>query len=114
MDNWCDRCVHDSEELVDKGQGCPLILVALVGRTPAEWFEQPWQQVPGRPEGHTAPVLGDTYHCVEFRDEDSGPGPEPQPIPDPPGQETLWPREPFEATRMLVPLDDARIGAVPS
>ena len=71
MDAWCDRCVHDkgTRDGTDDA-GCPLVRVALMERTPSEWLEQPWQQVTGRPEGVTAPVLGDTYHCVEFRPED--------------------------------------------
>lgn len=100
MDNWCYRCKNDGDHLDDPG--CPLVLVALMGRTPSEWFEQPWGQIRGRPEGETAPVLGDTYHCAEFRDEDDDGPREPKPIPDPPGQEILLPREPYEGVRMLM------------
>jgi len=46
--------------------------------------------------------IHDDLRCIEFRDKDN-PGPsEPQPIPDPPGQELLLPREPFEGARMFV------------
>jgi hypothetical protein len=31
MDRWCYRCVHE--------ETCPLILVAMLGKTPAEWRE---------------------------------------------------------------------------
>jgi len=88
--NWCDRCINDSPEKVDRGEGCPLIAVSLFEqKTPAAWME---------PEDRSA---GDRYHCIYFRDEDEGPDPEPTPIPDPPGQLTLIPREPNEQTRML-------------
>lgn len=29
------RCVHDDD--ADDGRGCPLILLAMIGKTPAEW-----------------------------------------------------------------------------
>ena len=90
MANWCYRpCIQD------KNDDCPLILVALMGKTPAEWMEQPRGD-----SGYK--VFGDQYHCIEFRSEEDGPNPEPQPIPDPPDQGLLLPREPFEATRMFV------------
>jgi hypothetical protein len=87
--NWCDRCVHDKGTRDGTDEcGCPLVTVALCGKTPSEWLEKD-------------PLALDRYTCVEFRDEDD-PGPsEPQPVPDPPGQELLLPREPYEATRML-------------
>lgn len=101
---WCDRCVHDKPIRSDDGKpdpatgilGCPVLATAMQALTPAEWIEQdPLSR-------------SDRYHCVEFRDEDDpGPG-EPQPIPDPPGQETLFERGPFEATRMLSPLPDTQ------
>jgi hypothetical protein len=101
---WCGRCTHDAAFRAEKpgAQGCPILMVAYTGRTPAEWMEQPW--VPngtwrdGSPRSDPPP---DAYHCIEFRDEDAGPEPGPRPVPDPPGQGTLWPREPFEAVRML-------------
>lgn len=93
MDNWCTNCIHDAAFQRDEStEGCPLLLVALFSEpriTPTEWMEQPEN------------YLGDQYHCIEYRDEDDGPGPEPQPVPDPPGQELLLPREPYEAARML-------------
>jgi hypothetical protein len=83
MGNWCDQCSKNDEatEL-----WCPLLSVALLGRTPVEWIEQPWGQVAGRPEGQTAPRLGDTYHCTAFSprddgDDDGESSPEPDPLP---------------------------------
>lgn len=78
MSRWCHRCANDSPEMVDRGEGCPLILVALCGRTPVEWLEQEGIQ---------------DYHCIEFRPEDDGGGddkqkPPPQPMP---GQVELFP-----------------------
>lgn len=104
QENWCGRpCAHDAAFQRDEpgAEGCPLVLVAFLGKTPAEWMEQPWRQITGAPEGQTAPVLGDTYHCVEFRDEDDPGGGEPVPVPDPPDQEVLFGREQAEGVRML-------------
>jgi hypothetical protein len=56
MDNWCGRCLNNDEETE---LWCPILTVALFGKTPSEWLEQPWGQVKGRPEGMTAPSLGD-------------------------------------------------------
>lgn len=47
-DGNCDQCVHE--------ETCPLIMVALLGKTPAEW-------VPDKP-GH----LGKQYRCTAFRE----------------------------------------------
>lgn len=85
MENWCGRCIHDAPTRRDDwANGCPLILLALTGRTPAEWMET-------NPRG-----LADRYTCLYFRDEDHHGPDEPTPIPDPPGQDALFPREPFE------------------
>jgi hypothetical protein len=86
MANNCHRCVHDAPVRRDEwDKGCPLILVAYLGKTPAEWLEKDRSR------------LGDQYTCMYFRDENDGPGPqEPTPIPDPPGQLTLCPRDEFE------------------
>lgn len=85
MANNCGRCINDANE------DCDLVLIALMGRTPAEW-------TPDKPGS-----LGEQYRCMYFRDKEDGDGgdPEPKPVPDPPGQLTLAPREPFEASRML-------------
>lgn len=86
MSQWCENCLNDSPEMVDRGEGCPLILVALLGKTPVEWFEQDGTQ---------------DYHCVEFRDQD-GPGDtEPKPIPDPPDMEAMLPRETYTGALMF-------------
>jgi len=54
--NWCDNCVHDDED-VGTG-GCDIMLVALMGKTPAEW-------VPDKPMS-----LGHQYRCKEFEPTD--------------------------------------------
>jgi hypothetical protein len=78
--NWCERCKNDSPELVDKGEGCPLIMVALMGKTPAEWFPQEGVQ---------------DYHCVEFRDKNEGGGGDAPKAPEPiPGQGIMFDMEP--------------------
>jgi hypothetical protein len=105
MANWCDRCIHDADQRGEgmPGPGCPLVLVALMGRTPIQWLDQ--KQI--KDGKLTAPYSRhDQYHCVEFRDEDDGPGGEPTPIPTPPGQGELLPREEFEGVRMLTPLPE--------
>jgi hypothetical protein len=72
MDRWCYRCKVDAPYQRDESdEGCPLLLVALVGKTPAEWVE-----------------LGDApqdYTCTEFipDDEDGGAGGGPR-VPPPP------------------------------
>jgi hypothetical protein len=84
--NNCCRCVNDGMGLGKDEPNCPLICVALVGRTPVEWTDQ-------------QPPLGD-YLCIYFRDRDDPGGYEPEPVPDPPGQLCLMPREPYEGVRM--------------
>ena len=92
----CDLCVHDKPARQgDEGNGCPLILLALVGKRPAEWLTQTEEQE----------VFAD-YTCTEFRGEDDS-DPTPRPIPTPPGQGELLPREQFEGHRMLTPLNPA-------
>lgn len=98
--NWCWRpCMNPVEanwQRYEDGKGpapedfpggCPLILVAMMGKTPSEWIEQP-------DNGYQ-----NDYHCIEFRDEE-GDGGEPEPVPDPPGMIELFPR-PEPTTRML-------------
>jgi hypothetical protein len=104
--NWCWRC-HQPDEVAwqryengerktaPKQPGCPLILAALLGRTPTEWMEQDWAGGP--------PPLGDRYHCIEFRGPGDGDGEEPgppQPRPEPKNMDGLFPR-PVRALRML-------------
>jgi hypothetical protein len=99
MSRWCDRCHHPVEvawQAYSNGKrktqlkgfegGCPLLMAAYVGHTPAEWFEQ-----------ESGP---DRYHCVEFRGPDDGAGP-PRPKRDPSGMDGLFPR-PEAGTRLLV------------
>jgi hypothetical protein len=58
MGEWCYRCKVDAPFQRDEApEGCPLILVALLDKTPAEWTETGIQD----------------YHCSEF-DEDHGYG----------------------------------------
>jgi len=101
MENWCYRC-HNPAELAwrryEEGKrktaptefpgGCPLICVALLGKTPTEWMEQPEYR------------YGDQYHCIEFRGPDGGGNGEPRPRRDPPGMDGLFP-QPERRTRML-------------
>lgn len=69
MDRWCYRCCNDSPEMVDRGEGCPLILVALMGSKPTEWTDAGIQD----------------YVCSEFhRRPEPGDDPEPEPEPEPP------------------------------
>lgn len=77
------------------GSGCPLVGVAILGRTPAEWLKQP--------QGEQGAYARNRFHCVEFRDVDSPPGEgrEPDPVPDPPGQAVLLDRDEFSGVRML-------------
>lgn len=71
MDQWCYRCKVDGPFQRDEApEGCPLLLVALMQRTPKEWTETGCQ----------------TYTCSEFvPDDEGGDGgePEPQPFPQP-------------------------------
>ena len=55
MERWCYRCVHDMDD-----PGCPLVLVAMLGRTPAEWQEVDRLS------------LGNQYRCTEFEVAASG------------------------------------------
>lgn len=73
MGQWCANCRHDSEELVDAGEGCPLIMISLMGKTPAEWTTP-------TPHGRN---LGN-YTCTEYEpeeDDDEPPPPDVEPIP---------------------------------
>lgn len=79
-DQWCYRCRFDGIGIGEDEPHCPLILVALNGRTPAEWTDR-------------NPPLGD-YRCSKFSDR-GDPAP-PEPTPEIPGQLALFGREPFE------------------
>ncbi|MFB7596935.1 hypothetical protein [Streptomyces sp. NPDC056160] len=92
----CDRCIHDKPARQgNDAQGCPLVLITLVGRTPAQFLDGPRDD-----SGRYG--IADQYVCTEFRGEDD-PDPEPRPTPTPPGQGELLPRGPFEGHRMLTP-----------
>jgi hypothetical protein len=99
--NWCDRCLRDApfRNGLKGATGCPLILVALSGRIPGEWFI-----------GETAD--SQDYTCVEFRAQGGGGGGgEPRPRPEPP-QDGLFPR-PARAVRMLSPTPEDAPGSSP-
>jgi hypothetical protein len=98
---WCDTCIYDRSARDEEKYppdpanggllGCPILAVSLMDRTPAEWTEQPWRQIKGRPEGETAPTLGEKFTCSEYfrdpeSDEDDGPDdpPDNAPPPEPP------------------------------
>src|SRR5271168_3567774 len=105
MENWCYAPCRNPAEVAwqryedgkrttapkDFPGGCPLIQVALMGRTPTEWLEQPLV--------NGLMVLGDQYHCIEFRGPDDGGG-KPRPRREPPGMDGLFPR-PERTLRML-------------
>lgn len=99
MANWCDRCTHDNLDDNTYGPyGCPIVAVTMMSRTPAEFIAA----------DERAEILAD-YRCIEFRDRDDPGATEPTPLPDPPGQELLLPREPFEGTRMFVDATPAEV-----
>jgi hypothetical protein len=66
METWCGTCAHDSPAMVEQGEGCPLVLVALAERTPAEWVDEDPRSLTYR------------YRCTEYQyrddDEDGGDG----------------------------------------
>ncbi|RSN26536.1 hypothetical protein DMC63_01485 [Streptomyces sp. WAC 05977] len=94
MANWCRRCLRDApfrNGLVKTG--CPLVLISLMQRTPAEWLDGPRDE-------HGRYSMADQYHCIEFRAPGDGGG-EPRPRPEPPDMDGLFPR-PERRTRMYV------------
>lgn len=76
MSEWCYRCKVDGP--FQRGvtdQGCPLLLVALMQKTPKEWTETGLQD----------------YHCSEFVPDDDGKDGDPDPNPAPlPGQTDMF------------------------
>lgn len=76
MSNWCYQCKVDGP--FQRGvtdQGCPLLLVALMQKTPKEWTETGLQD----------------YHCSEFVPDDDGEDGDPDPDPAPmPGQTDMF------------------------
>lgn len=94
MDAWCHRCLRDAPfQRMGKGSGCPIILVAELGRTPAEFLDGPRDE-------HGAYSIEGQYTCVEFRAPGGGGG-EPRPRPEPTGMDGLFAR-PERQTRMYV------------
>jgi hypothetical protein len=84
MGGWCDRCLVDAPFRNGiNGTGGPVLLVALMGKTPAEWLE----------------VGVQSYTCLEarFPGDDGG---LPRPKPEPRGMSGLFPR-PEREVRML-------------
>lgn len=99
-DQWCYRCTKDSEELVDQGKGCPLIMVALMRKTPAQWTTATEKDE----------VYGN-YHCSEFEErrdyyDDPTPDPPPPPVVECDGQldlvDAYLPQALFELTADMV------------
>ena len=80
---------------------CPLIVVALCNRTPAQWLDGPRDE-------NGCYSIADQYTCIEYRHEGDT-DPEPRPVPTPPGQGELVPRQQVEGARTLVtgPVIDA-------
>lgn len=92
--NWCDRCLVDAPYRNGiSPTGCPLLMVALLDKTPIEWFEQPDR-------------IQD-YTCIEARFP-GGRGGEPRPKPEPPQMEGLFER-PERAVRMYVQPETAPV-----
>lgn len=90
----CETCVHDAPARAGRDhEGCPLIVVALCNRTPAQWLDGP------RDERGSYSIAGQ-YTCVEYRHEGDT-DPEPRPVPTPPGQGELMPRQQVEGVRTL-------------
>jgi hypothetical protein len=83
MGDWCYRCTVDAPFQRDESPtGCPLILVALTGKTPAEWTETGMQD----------------YTCSEFVEDTGG-------DPDTHEDSTVLPRWPQPAQPMPGQLD---------
>lgn len=81
MASWCDVCLRDAPfRNMGKGSGCPLLQVALMGRTPAEWIDGPRDE-------HGAYSIEGQYTCVQFKGPGSGGCGEPRPKPEPPGMD---------------------------
>ena len=107
MANWCDRCLRDAPFRNGIAKtGCPIILVTMLSRTPAEFLDGPRDE-------HGRYSIEDQYHCIEFKAPGGGGGGEPRPKPDPPGMDGLFDR-PERETRMFVqPNVDTRTVEIP-
>lgn len=97
----CEQCAHDKAYRENESnEGCPILLTAMLGRTPREWL-------PGDP---ASPYFEDRYTCAFYRHEDEDdPDAEPEPLPDPPGMEALFPRELVEPGRVFIPLPEVGV-----
>lgn len=94
MANWCDRCTRDAPFRNGiASTGCPLILISLSERTPAEWLDGPRDE-------HGRYSIADQYTCIEFKAPGGGGG-GPRPKPEPPDMDGLFER-PETHTRMYV------------
>lgn len=96
-ETWCYTCLRDSPfRNMGRGSGCPLVLVALQGRTPAEWIDGPRDE-----EGRYS--IEEQYICVEHRPPGGGGGGStgPRPRPEPADMDGLFGR-PERRTRMFV------------
>lgn len=105
MDANCATCIHEKPTRQGReDQGCPLILVTLMGKRPIQFLDGPRDE-------HGRYSRAGQYHCIEYRHEDDGPT-DPQPIPDPPGQLTLVPRDDYTGVRMWLRPNPATFPAV--
>lgn len=115
MENWCWRpCMNPVEKAwrdYEDGKrknpmkgyagGCPLIMCALIGKTPVEWLDN-W-------DGEGPYPIGGRFTCTEFIPPDEGggrgdprpPGP-PRAKREPKDMDGLFPRPPRQL-RMLLP-----------
>lgn len=110
MGAWCDRCLVDAPFRNGIARtGCPLILVAMEGRTPIEWLDQKRTELRDGREMLVPYSIEDQYHCIEFRAPGDGGGGEPRPKPTPRGQLGLFGRDEVAGRRMLVPVDTAPV-----
>jgi hypothetical protein len=94
MENWCFAPCQQPDEVAwqryeaglrktNPGGGCPLLLCALMGKTPIEWLDQ-WK------DGQPYPM--DRYHCIEFKP--PGGGGDDDPFSGPPAHPPRGKREP--------------------
>ncbi|MCI2421483.1 hypothetical protein MOQ72_29020 [Saccharopolyspora sp. K220] len=92
---WCEICLRDAPFRNGiSATGCPIILVAQLGRTPAEFLDGPRDE-------HGRYSIAQRYTCIEYRAPGNGGG-EPRPKPEPRGMDGLFDR-PERSTRMFVP-----------
>lgn len=98
--HWCGRCLRDAPfQSGISPVGCPLVLISLMDRTPAEWLDGPRDE-------HGRYSMADQYHCIEFKGR--GGGGEPRPKPEPPLMDGLFER-PGRRTKMWVQPSPAEV-----